>query len=110
MLYRWLYRGFVGIDANFRVKRKDISSDNRDPGLNAGIAYFVEETAYKTFLSEFDTHTVDDASTCNNHEALAKASSKRSHGLAATGIVTIECTRHDMKRPCSIGDLQKGER
>ncbi|KAF8695219.1 hypothetical protein AX14_001858, partial [Amanita brunnescens Koide BX004] len=27
-----------------------------------------------------------------------------------TGIGTVDCARHDMKRPNSIGDLQKGER
>lgn len=109
-VFRWLYRLFIGIDANFRVKRKLVSSDVVDPGLNNGIAYFVEEKAYKSFLSQFDNLAVNDASTCNNHDALAKASTKHAHGLAATGVATIECTRHDMKRPCSVGDLQKGER
>lgn len=108
--HSWLYRLFIGIDANFRVKRKQVSSDTRDPDLNSGMAYFVEEKAYKTFLSQFDRLNVDDVSTCNNHDALAKAGSKRAVGLAATGIATIECTRHDMKRPSSVGDLQKGER
>ena len=27
-----------------------------------------------------------------------------------TGIGTVDCARHDMKRPNAIGDLQKGER
>ena len=74
------------------------------------MAYFVEEKAYKAFLSHFDNLNLNDVATCNNHDAIAKASSKRAAGLAATGIATIECTRHDMKRPCSVGDLQKGER
>ncbi len=30
--------------------------------------------------------------------------------MAATGVATVDCSRHDMKRPCSVGDLQKGER
>jgi hypothetical protein len=49
---RWLYSLFVAIDANFRLKRKAVSSDQVDPGLNAGWAYFVEERAYKSYLSE----------------------------------------------------------
>ena len=110
LYHSWLYRLFVGIDANFRVKRKQVSSDVRDPDLNSGMSYFVEEKAYKMFLSQFDRLDVDNVSTCNNHDALAKAGSKRAVGLAATGIATIECTRHDMKRPSSVGDLQKGER
>lgn len=27
-----------------------------------------------------------------------------------TGIGTVDCARHDMKRPNGVGDLQKGER
>lgn len=48
---RWLYALFIAIDANFRLKRKAVSSDDVDPGLNAGWAYFVEETKYKSYLS-----------------------------------------------------------
>ena len=49
---RWLYSLFVAIDANFRLKRKAVSSDVIDPGLSRGWAYFVEETAYKSYLSK----------------------------------------------------------
>lgn len=38
------------------------------------------------------------------------ADSKMSHGLAATGVGTIDCARHNMKLPNGVGDLQKGER
>jgi hypothetical protein len=48
---RWLYALFIAIDANFRLKRKAVSSDEVDPGLNTGWAYFVEETKYKKYLS-----------------------------------------------------------
>jgi hypothetical protein len=30
--------------------------------------------------------------------------------VAATGVGTVDCARHDVKRPNSVGDLQKGER
>lgn len=100
----------MGIDANFRSKRRAVSSESNDPGLNAGIAYFVETKKYTNHLRMYSDLISEEPSTCNNHDALAKASSKHAKGLASTGIVTIECTRHDMKRPCSVGDLQKGER
>ncbi|KAG2051234.1 hypothetical protein BDR06DRAFT_973945 [Suillus hirtellus] len=32
------------------------------------------------------------------------------HGLAVTGAGTIDCMQHNFKRPCLVGDLQKGER
>lgn len=100
----------MGLDANFRLKRKTVSSDDRDPGLNRGWAYFVEETAYKEHIRVFGDTLTDDVSTCNSHDAVKLANLKGSQGTAASGVGTVECTRHDMKRPCSVGDLQKGER
>jgi len=38
------------------------------------------------------------------------ADTKVSQGLAATGVGTIDCARHNMKLPNGVGDLQKGER
>ncbi|KAF8869326.1 hypothetical protein BD779DRAFT_1614547 [Infundibulicybe gibba] len=105
----WLYTLFVGIDANFRLKRLNISSNERDPGLNKGYSYIVEETQFKEFLKQYD-HTPQEPSTCNNHDAIKSASMRGGRGIASSGIGTIECSRHDMKRPCSVGDLQKGER
>lgn len=106
----WLYQLFIGIDANFRLKRYDISSDSIDPGLNRGCAYFVEETAYKAHLLAYDKDQPLEKSTCNNHEAVKLANMRGSTRTAASGVGTVECVRHDMKRPCSVGDLQKGER
>ena len=50
---RWLNTEFVGIDANFRLKRFNVSSILRDPPLNNGWAYTVEQGAYSKFLLEF---------------------------------------------------------
>ncbi|KAH9829181.1 uncharacterized protein C8Q71DRAFT_799831 [Rhodofomes roseus] len=106
----WLYRLFLGMDANFRLKRKKVSSDNADPGFNNGIAYFVNEQEYKTHLEKHGKLDVQETSTCSNHDAVKLANMRGSHGTAASGVATVECIRHDMKRPCSVGDLQKGER
>jgi hypothetical protein len=46
----WLYRLYVAIDANFRLKRKLVSSAKADPGFSNGFSYFVSETPYKEFL------------------------------------------------------------
>ncbi|KIJ10277.1 hypothetical protein PAXINDRAFT_86313, partial [Paxillus involutus ATCC 200175] len=35
----WLYTVFLAIDANFRLKRKNVSSDEADPALGNGWAY-----------------------------------------------------------------------
>ncbi|KAF8875848.1 hypothetical protein BD779DRAFT_1475909 [Infundibulicybe gibba] len=87
---KWRYALFLGIDANFRLKRLNVSNSERDPGLNHGYAYFVHDTAFK------------------NSSRIA--SIRGGKGTAASGVGTIECSRHDMKRPVSLGDLQKGER
>ncbi|KAG6848619.1 hypothetical protein H0H93_015447 [Arthromyces matolae] len=106
---KWLHSLFVGIDANFRMKRKDVSNDDLDPDLGKGFAYFVEEKTYKAHL-ENHRNEVEPKSTCLRHDAVNLANSKPSQGHAATGVGTIECIRHDMKRPLSVGDLQVGER
>ncbi|KAG2119820.1 uncharacterized protein F5147DRAFT_742104 [Suillus discolor] len=106
---RWLYAIFVAIDANFRLKRRNVSSDETDPSLSEGWAYFVEENEYKAFLAQ---HLGDEQekSTCSSHNAVNMADTKLSQGLAATGVGTVDCARHNMKRPNGVGDLQKGEK
>lgn len=54
---RFLNSLFVSIDANFRLKRKKISTDEIDPGLGHGIAYMVEETAFKHHLGRYAGET-----------------------------------------------------
>ncbi|KAJ2989457.1 hypothetical protein NUW54_g8777 [Trametes sanguinea] len=49
----WLYRLFLSMDANFRLKRKKVSNDASDPSLNDGRAYVVEENAYKEHLGMY---------------------------------------------------------
>jgi hypothetical protein len=36
----------VAIDVNFRLKRKDVSSEEKDPGLGNGWAFYCEVLAY----------------------------------------------------------------
>ncbi|KAG1879782.1 hypothetical protein F4604DRAFT_1679367 [Suillus subluteus] len=105
----WLYALFVAIDANFRLKRCIVSKDSMDPSLSRGWAYFVEETAYKTYLQTCSGNT-QQKSTCSSHNTVNMADSKVSHGLATTGVGTIDCAQHNMKLPNGVGDLQKGER
>ncbi|KAF8191761.1 hypothetical protein BJ912DRAFT_1021968 [Pholiota molesta] len=107
---QWLYSLFIGIDANFRLKRLNVSSSERDPGLNRGYAYMVEEQKFKSYLHEFDNRVSDEKSGCNNHDAIKSANIRGGKGAAASGLGTAECSRHDMKRPLGVGDLQKGER
>ncbi|KAJ2929114.1 hypothetical protein H1R20_g7980, partial [Candolleomyces eurysporus] len=107
---RWLHALFLAIDANFQLTRKVVLDDQRDPGLNCGYAYIVEEQQFKEYLSLFGDQILDDKSTCNNHDAIKSASIRGGKGFAASGLGTVQCSRHDMKRPNGSGDMQKGER
>ncbi|KAF7377333.1 CxC2 domain-containing protein [Mycena sanguinolenta] len=90
-LKRFLYALFLAIDANFRLKRKQVSSEEADPGLNNGAAFFSEK------------------SRCVSHDAVNQPD-RDSRDTASSGISTVDCARHNMKRPNGVGDLQKGER
>jgi hypothetical protein len=48
-------------------------------------------------------------STCVNHDAVNKPD-REARGLAASGVVTVDCARHNLKRPNGVGDVQLGER
>jgi hypothetical protein len=50
-VYRFLYALFLGMDANFRLKRKDVSSEAKDPGLNKGWAFYCEVKKYMTHVA-----------------------------------------------------------
>lgn len=89
----------------------NVSTEERDPGLNHGYAYVVENTKFQQYLAQYDSLIpTNNKSTCNNHDAIKLASMRGGKGTAATGVATAECSRHDMKRPTAVGDLQKGER
>ncbi|KAG6807043.1 hypothetical protein H0H92_009022, partial [Tricholoma furcatifolium] len=94
--------------ANFRLKRKIVSSEQRDPSLGVGWAFFVEETAYKSHINA-NWNLKQPKSTCVSHDAVNKPD-KEARGLSASGAGTVDCARHDMKRPNAVGDLQLGER
>ncbi|KAG1729676.1 uncharacterized protein EDB91DRAFT_1085702 [Suillus paluster] len=92
-----------------KFAQKNVSSDSVDPSLSKGWAYFVEEDGYKAFLQDVSKEP-QEKSTCVSHSAVNLAETKNSHGLAATGAGTVDCARHNFKWPCTVGDLQKGEK
>lgn len=87
-----------------------MSTDDKDPGLNHGYAYMVAEGPFHQHLADHGAKIPDDKSTCNNHDAIKSASIRGGKGVAASGLGTCQCSRHNMQRPLGSGDLQKGER
>ncbi len=43
----------VAMDACFRLKRRDVSSTEKDPILGSGWGYFVEDTGYQSILEGY---------------------------------------------------------
>ncbi|KAG1844600.1 hypothetical protein F4604DRAFT_1884427 [Suillus subluteus] len=101
---RWLYAQFLAIDANFRLAHKNVSSDRIDPGLSRGWSYFVEEKGFKEFLADVGK-VPQEKSACASHNAVNLAETKNSRGLAVTGAGTVDCSRHNFKRPCGVDVL-----
>lgn len=56
-----MYTQFVALDANFRMKRKKVSSELLDPSLTQGYGYFVEEGGYQAHLK---LHTTEKQQVC----------------------------------------------
>ncbi|KIJ15234.1 hypothetical protein PAXINDRAFT_77683, partial [Paxillus involutus ATCC 200175] len=107
----WKYSLYLAIDVNFRLKRKNVSKDSVDPSFSKGWAYFVEESRYMYWFVRISPYlSLTQKSTCSSHNAVNMADTKVNKGLSATGVGTVDCTRHNMKLPTAVGDLQKGEK
>ncbi|KAJ6607278.1 hypothetical protein B0H10DRAFT_1631100, partial [Mycena sp. CBHHK59/15] len=104
----WMWWFELVMDANFRLKRKDVSSEEKDPGLGDGWAFFGEVKRYMAHLAEHWDQP-QDHSTCVAHDAVDKPD-REARGTASSGIGAVDCARHNMKRPLAVGDLQFGER
>lgn len=52
----------IAIDANFRLRRRAISNEDRDPALASGCGYFVEDSAYRGYLKD----CVNEAEVCSH--------------------------------------------
>ncbi|KAJ7787000.1 hypothetical protein B0H14DRAFT_3506102 [Mycena olivaceomarginata] len=104
---RFLYALFLALDANFRMKRKDVSSEADDPSGD-GIVFFSQVDEYMVHL---DKHwdVEQEKSMCVAHDAVDEPD-RESFGTTSSGIGTVDCAWHNMKRPNGVGDLQKGER
>ncbi|KAG6808450.1 hypothetical protein H0H92_004084 [Tricholoma furcatifolium] len=104
----WLYQLILSQDANFRLKNRLRSSDEKDPSLGPGYAYFLASDEYLTHLANYVTK--DEISHCVSFAAMWAANKKKSKGLRATGVASVSCARHQLFWRTGTGDLQKGER
>ncbi|KIY48995.1 hypothetical protein FISHEDRAFT_58576 [Fistulina hepatica ATCC 64428] len=105
---KFLYALFLAIDACFRLKRRLISNDAKDPGLVDGKGYFVEDAPFKTYIKKVGDQV--EMSTCSGLAALDYANTKYSKGYASTGKGLVVCACHEFVQANGVVDLQKGER
>ncbi|KAJ7511255.1 hypothetical protein B0H11DRAFT_1700222, partial [Mycena galericulata] len=105
---QFLFALFLAMDANFRLKRKDVSSEEKDPGLGKGWSFYCDVQKYMEHVRA-NWNQVQERSRCVAHDAVDKPD-REARGTASSGIGAVDCARHNMKRPCAVGDLQLGER
>lgn len=119
------------MDANFRLKRFDVSSSEKDPPLNSGGAYMVETSQYESFIRSFSeiviqpkvsqSHSLFDtplgayflqpqSGGCHDFKAIRDANVVAGKRVATNGIATVDCIRHGLKRPVSMTDVTQGEK
>ncbi|KAJ6511744.1 hypothetical protein DFH09DRAFT_1251570 [Mycena vulgaris] len=92
---RFLYIIFLALNVCFRLKRRLVSSELKDPPLDPEYLWTVTDQ--------------DEMSTCSGLAVLDHANSKFSRGYSATGVGMGVCARHEFIQPNGVGDLQKGE-
>ncbi|KAJ7123334.1 hypothetical protein C8R46DRAFT_1238064 [Mycena filopes] len=105
---RFMYTLFLALDACFRLKRRLVSSELRDPDLGSGWAYNVETGPYREYLRTVTNQK--EMQTCSGLAALDYANTKFSRGYATTGVAMGVCGWHEFVQAKGVGDLQKGER
>ncbi|KAK0472663.1 hypothetical protein IW261DRAFT_1553319 [Armillaria novae-zelandiae] len=97
----WESTLYIGMDANFRLERFNVSSEEKDPSVSKGLAYFVDTQTFHKHLENFDKRIIQPPSSCSDHEA--------AKDLAASGVGGVVCTQHELKLPLCTVDLCVGE-
>jgi hypothetical protein len=50
---RYIRQLFLALDANFHLKRRNVSSEEADPSFSDGWSYFVSKLKYKAYLEAY---------------------------------------------------------
>ncbi|KAL1698878.1 hypothetical protein EV121DRAFT_296717 [Schizophyllum commune] len=106
---QYLYFLIIALDACFRLKRRQVSSEEKDPRLIDGSAYMVARGPFDRYIKEVG-HQDEVTSSCSGLSALEHANTKYSKGYAETGKGIGVCARHEFVQPNGVVPLQVGER
>ena len=104
---RWMYTLYLMMDGNFRLKLKDCGA--KDVHLAPGWVYYVEDNKFEDHFAKFADLEPEINECSAEHKAIAKANKHRL-GYLASGEAAVLCNRHVLVRPCTVGDLKKGEK
>ncbi|KAJ6451209.1 hypothetical protein C8R47DRAFT_998609, partial [Mycena vitilis] len=105
---RFLYTLYLALDACFRLKRRLISSELKDPDMGPGWAYLLNTMPYRDYLRTVTNQK--EMNSCSGLAALDYANTKFSRGYSTTGVGMGVCARHEFVQANGVGDLQRGER
>ncbi|KAF6741037.1 hypothetical protein DFP72DRAFT_863318 [Ephemerocybe angulata] len=86
---RYIHALNLALDACFRLKRKDVSSEKADPGLSKGFSYFVNQPKFLNYLENTRMKSNRRAH-CSRHDAVNLADVSPGQGYAASGVATVE--------------------
>ena len=89
---RYLYLLSVSIDACFRLKRRAVSNEEKDPIMGSGWGYFVEDEGYRSVLAMFGDQKEVCATFSPPPRPLSAASVARG-GLQEEDLVRVERLR-----------------
>ncbi|KAJ7213692.1 hypothetical protein C8J57DRAFT_1602006 [Mycena rebaudengoi] len=98
---------FLSSDGNFKLQRKRKVDDPDDVALNAGNAYFPEDTQYQKYVAEI--RPSDDKCTCSDLKAVRMQNISKFKNSVISGVVAVQCARHGFFMPGGLVDLTKGE-
>ncbi|KIJ36841.1 hypothetical protein M422DRAFT_50824 [Sphaerobolus stellatus SS14] len=104
--HKWLYRRQIAVDANFKLKRKKVSSLKVDPGFGPGWSYMVEPKKYRAHTS--GAEYPKEENTCSGFRLVDDSEKTGGVGIETRGVGGTICPRHGFVYPNGIGDLPPG--
>ncbi|KAF7975232.1 hypothetical protein HWV62_10194 [Athelia sp. TMB] len=99
---------FLTADGHFGLPRKEKIDDPDDVSLLAGRGIFPDDIQYTKYLAKVGDSP--EKSTCAKLNAVDMQNKLKFRGCVITGVVAINCARHNFFRHGSMVDLQKGEK
>ncbi|KAK0483059.1 hypothetical protein EDD18DRAFT_1084378, partial [Armillaria luteobubalina] len=100
---------FLAINANFCLVQFHASNGQKDPSLNQGAAFLIEQEVFHRHITKYGHRLPHDLSNCSQHNTVKSVTRHQGQGLATSGTVTVDCAWHNCKNPSSVPILDVGE-